>query len=144
MGVARFLVLALLGTALGAVGCGPKPAAAADPNQLVLELGGTHERLADVLDRVRTKNAATTLPRPPSVQVPGAETPAAPTPEPATPTPVKSPRQVRLTKGQTLYALAKLELGDGNRWKELLKLNGWSEAQATKLREGTAVRLPER
>jgi len=51
---------------------------------------------------------------------------------------------VALAKGQTIYALAKAELGDGNRWKEILKLNGWTEAQAAKLRAGTAVRLPEK
>lgn len=125
-------------------GCGPKPASPPDPNRLVLELGGSHERLADVLERVRSKNAPpgsggekVVPPQPPLVVEP------TPDPEPVVKQkPDAAPRQVRLGKGQTLYGLAKQELGDGNRWKEILKLNGWTEAQASRLREGTAVTLP--
>ena len=35
-------------------------------------------------------------------------------------------------------------LGDGNRWREVAELNGWSERETTRLAPGTIVRLPLR
>ena len=49
---------------------------------------------------------------------------------------------VTLKRGQTLIHLAKEHLGSGNRFRELLELNGWSDAEARRLAEGTKVRVP--
>lgn len=49
---------------------------------------------------------------------------------------------VTLGKGETLIHLAKRHLGDGRRFSELLELNGWSDADARRLRAGQAVKIP--
>lgn len=49
---------------------------------------------------------------------------------------------VTLKRGQTLIHLAKEHLGSGNRFRELLELNGWSDEDARRLAEGTKVRVP--
>ena len=53
-------------------------------------------------------------------------------------------RVVTLAAGETLYGLCRAQLGDGQRWKEVAALNGWSLARAAKLTAGQAVKLPVR
>ena len=48
---------------------------------------------------------------------------------------------VPLPKDQTLVHVARRHLGDGRRWQELLEWNGWSEADARRLRVGQAVKI---
>lgn len=61
---------------------------------------------------------------------------------PSTP-PVEEPWfVVSLADGQTLIHLARKHLGDGNRFRELLALNGWSEADSRRLRVGQQVKIP--
>ena len=38
--------------------------------------------------------------------------------------------------------LAKQHLGSGLRYREILEANGWTEADAKRLREGQAVKIP--
>ncbi|HEX5050715.1 MAG TPA: hypothetical protein VFZ65_02985 [Planctomycetota bacterium] len=76
--------------------------------------------------------------------------PAAPDPVPPDPGPdLAAPPEpepdyvvVKLARGQTLIHLAKRYLGDGNRFRELLTLNGWTEADARRLPENQPVRVP--
>ncbi len=76
-------------------------------------------------------------PAKPPVRMP--ESPAAPLPKPP---PVV--RKARLQKGETIYSLAKRLLGDGRRYKEILRLNGLDEEKARRLRAGTVLRIPSR
>ena len=105
-----------------------------EPDTLVLELGGDQPLLAETLDQVRPPKLR------PESRPESRTQPVAPTPEPRVP----AVRTVKLAKGQTLYALCKQHLGSGERWREVSKLNGWTEAQANHLREGVEVRLPAR
>ncbi|MFE0400076.1 LysM peptidoglycan-binding domain-containing protein [Paenibacillus lactis] len=41
-----------------------------------------------------------------------------------------------------MWSIAKAHLGDGSRYKELMKLNNITEAQAKKLKVGTVIKLP--
>jgi nucleoid-associated protein YgaU len=50
--------------------------------------------------------------------------------------------EVVLADGQTPIHLARKHLGDGNRFREILALNGWSEDDARRLRPGQKVRIP--
>lgn len=60
------------------------------------------------------------------------------------PAPPKPPtfKIVKLRRGQTLIHLAKEHLGNGNRFRDLLLLNGWTEEQARRLSEGQPVKVP--
>ena len=51
-------------------------------------------------------------------------------------------KTVKLRRGQTLIHLAKEHLGNGNRFRDILQLNGWTEAQARRLSEGQEVKVP--
>lgn len=52
------------------------------------------------------------------------------------------PKTVAIKKGDTLFIIAKKNLGDGSRYKEIQKLNGITDAQAKKLKIGTVIKLP--
>lgn len=49
---------------------------------------------------------------------------------------------VELGKGETLMQLAKKHLGSGTRYHEILEKNGWTEADARRLRAGQLVKVP--
>lgn len=136
--------------------CGEaEPAVAARDDVLVLELGGGHARLSEALDGARARlhavadvdpgEVAMAAPASQSVEVvsmPAQAPPVAESAPRASPVPAVQPRRVRLEQGQTLYRLAVVHLGDGSRWRELLTLNGWTEADLARLPAGTSVRLP--
>lgn len=158
--------------ALLAAGCSEQATAAAAPDgTLVLEFGGGQASLAGLLQRYGTRMAAPRDYR--SVRLPGETAPEAPVgseaghpgadplPGPA-PAPVgtaaasggeqvdpeRDPAapaffEVPLPKGKSLIHLAKQYLGDANRFRELLELNGWTEKDARTLREGTKVKIPK-
>ena len=85
------------------------------------------------------KKAAPAAP-PPAEVVPPAPS-KRPKPLPAPPPAV---RKARLKKGETVYGLAKRLLGDGGRYKEILRLNGLDEEKARRLPAGTILRIPYR
>lgn len=49
---------------------------------------------------------------------------------------------VELGRGETLMQLAKRHLGSSGRYREILERNGWSEADAKRLRAGQLVKIP--
>ncbi len=154
--MARYLV-GVCGLALFA--CGEPEPAPVSKDLLVLELGGQHEQLDVALRRAgaiaspqreSAEPVAQTMPSPaaepqpePAEPTPRAEPPATvdPTPAPVTPppAPVTPPRTVELREGQTIYSLAGEHLGASNRWREILEFNGWTEADASRLRAGQVV-----
>ncbi|MGG3278858.1 LysM peptidoglycan-binding domain-containing protein [Paenibacillus solani] len=52
------------------------------------------------------------------------------------------PKTVKVKSGDSLWSIAKANLGDGSRYKEIMKLNNITEAQAKKLKVGTVIKLP--
>ncbi len=63
-----------------------------------------------------------------------------PSTQPATPSREHTPgRSYTVTKGDTLYSIAKRELGKGARWREISSLNGLPSEH---LSEGAILRLP--
>lgn len=130
---------------------------------LVLELGGNRPSLRqDLLAR----GIAVALPHPvravdpapapivepqdrPAPDEPGpqiGEDPVAPpTPGPEVPPPAPESggfRVVKLKRGQTLMHLSKEHFGTTRRWKEIMALNGWSEAQVSRLPADQDVKIP--
>lgn len=79
-------------------------------------------------ERVAKKNAPTTLP----ASAPAEGSCSAPASMP-------SGRTHTVTRGETLFAIAKKELGSGSRWKELMKFNDLRSEQVT---VGTVLKLP--
>ncbi|MEZ5965552.1 MAG: hypothetical protein R3F56_17085 [Planctomycetota bacterium] len=53
-------------------------------------------------------------------------------------------RKATLTAGKTLYALAREHLGDGERWREIAAMNGWTDDDVARLPAGVEVALPAR
>ena len=49
---------------------------------------------------------------------------------------------VTLGPKQTLIHLAKKHLGNGNRYREIMQVNGWDEDQVRRLPAGTQVKIP--
>lgn len=143
----------MAGVCVSLLACG-EPADPRDSEDLlVLELGGDHEALSRALLRLRGTPAPAAGP----AAAPAAGPTAGPTGEGAVETPLPAAERqaeaeppppeifsVYLRQGETLYGLARTHLGSGARWRELLELNGWSEAQAGQLPVGTMVKLPIR
>lgn len=143
---------------LTAVSCGSSEAAGKPiDGTLRLEVGGMQGSLREALSAAGVvmapaKHVRAVEPEPdPSGEPSPMPTPAtAHEPTPPVPAPAVSPpaepaerfRIVVLGRGQTLIHLAKIHLGNGNRFREILAANGWTEAQARRLPEGTKVRVP--
>ncbi len=108
---------------------------------LVLELGGQSEPLREALLRVGRVEVITREEETREA-VTREEEPKQETREELLPPPEFF--TVYLREGETLYRLAATHLGSGSRWRELLALNGWTEAQATRLKVGVPVKLPIR
>lgn len=137
-------------------------AAATVPSEgtLVLDLGGQQESLRAGLaaagialgppQRLRELPPDPPEPRPAADGAAGPDAAPAPAPQPeqqAPPVPEAEAPQwkiVKLKRGQTLIHVAKEHLGNGNRFRDLLQLNGWTEADARRLPEGASVRVPVR
>lgn len=139
-------------------GCQPRsPASATGDDVLVLELGGGHGKLREALQAVAprygiTVAAVAPVTPPPVTPSPPASAPVPP-PSEASPLPESAPAAgadaqaspphvVVLGENETVYDLARKHLGSGARWPEILKLNGWTEREARRLRAGTQVKLP--
>jgi len=119
-------------------------------NQMDLTLGGNSPSLSE--DILRFDEARDPLwrrrqpPRPvpqPQPGPPQVDPPPEPIlAEPPPPEPTPRLRVVTLEDGDTLWGLATTHLGAGSRWRELVRLNGWSEERAARLPAGTQVKLP--
>jgi nucleoid-associated protein YgaU len=148
--------IACAGLLASAAGCGGAAQAASVDGTLVLELGGPHASLRDTLLAcgivIEPATAALSRRGPPPPQGSPVEPRTAPTPRPE-PSPPSEParrteppratsRLVTLQPDENLVQLARRHLGDGNRYREILALNGWTEARARRLAPGTEVRIP--
>jgi hypothetical protein len=149
-------MLGACGFAVVAAACGDGAAPRPEGGALVLEVGGDHSSLREAL---RTQGV---LPADPQRQEPGGavtrdderrdddrrgQGAATEPPAPPTPAPSPSPAEdaffvVELADGQTLVQLARKHLGNGNRFPEILELNGWTEADSRRLRAGQKVKIP--
>jgi len=147
-----------------AASCGGEPAEAHEGDgTLILELGGDHQPLRTALaasdpnapspEDPRAEEGGGGEARPPNPDQPNREGPNREGPnsspnssraERGGPESAAPLRTVVLGRGETLYSLAVHHLDDGKRWREILALNGWTEAQVGGLAEGTVVRLPAR
>jgi nucleoid-associated protein YgaU len=141
-------------------GCGGKrQAAATGDGTLVLEVGGAQASLREALVAAGQQPASPQLLRamaatPPPAEGGDASAPvdsaaAAPPPtdgDAAAAQPTVQPTAawfvVKLEPRQTLIHLAKKYLGDGNRFREILTLNGWSDADTRRLQAGQRVKIP--
>jgi nucleoid-associated protein YgaU len=152
--------------------CSPKPAkAAAGDGELVLELGGEHRSLAAALQTrgVTLLPPRALADAPPDPQAdPQVDPQAAPQAGPQAvaqtdappaqgrgngrkqaadpaPAPGADPDyfEVVLQPRQTLIDLAKKYLGSGARFTEILQINGWTEADARRLKAGRKVKIPK-
>lgn len=63
-------------------------------------------------------------------------------PKPKRPDERVPPKTYTLVAGDSLWKVAQKALGDGNRWREIQKLNGLSDAQLKALKVGTVLKLP--
>lgn len=54
----------------------------------------------------------------------------------------QAPKTRKLAPGENLWTVAKLELGDGARFKEIQKLNGLTDAQLKSLQPGLVLKMP--
>lgn len=54
----------------------------------------------------------------------------------------QQPRTYTLVAGDTLWLVAKMQLGNGDRWKEIQKLNVITDAQVKRLPVGKVLKLP--
>lgn len=158
---AAMLRFCLLGAGcLLLAGCSDSRAAAKPSDGvLVLEVGGIDTSLRKALTDAGIEVGA------PQALMPVAPEPApdAPTPQegggasqgepaPPVPEPKEEPAsppanadwfEVELAPKQTLTGLAKKHLGDGTRYPEILKLNGWTERDVLRLRPGAKVKIPK-
>lgn len=61
---------------------------------------------------------------------------------PSRPDTREQPQTYTLVAGDTLWKIAQKMLGNGNRWREIQKLNNITDAQLTRLQIGMVVKLP--
>jgi nucleoid-associated protein YgaU len=116
---------------------------------LVLEVGGDQSSLREALHaagvafdaRPRLPDAEPVRTEPLSDSPPPDPT-TAPVPQPTPPAPpAETWFTVEMKSGDSLIQIAKKHLGNGNRFRDILKWNGWSEDDALTLRPGTKVKL---
>ncbi|MCA8965036.1 MAG: hypothetical protein KDC48_09110 [Planctomycetes bacterium] len=153
------LAASLASAGLVLCACGGSAQAAVHEDTLVLEVGGASSSLREALaargiviappQRVRTGDVQPD-PVPDQVGVapgPRVEPQPQPQPQPKTdPVPPSPPaptyRVVELGRHRTLIHLAKEYLGDANRFREIMVLNGWNDADTRRLPENQKVRIP--
>ncbi|MCR8981575.1 LysM peptidoglycan-binding domain-containing protein [Brevibacillus laterosporus] len=58
------------------------------------------------------------------------------------PTDKQPPNTHKIAKGDSLWVISKKAYGKGDRWREIQKLNGLTDAQAKRLKVGTTLKLP--
>lgn len=128
-----------------AAACGGDTAdAESGDGTLWLEVGGDHPRLGNVLAGAQVESPTDPAAEDGEGSTEGADLADAlpiAVVDPPQP-PAQGGRTVVLEGGQNLYQLALLHLQNGNRWREIMELNGWSESQIAALPEGTQVQLP--
>ena len=133
----RLLAAGCLWVGFSASACTDQGIDSSQGNVLSLDLGGSYGSLSQDLRNTKPKAK-------PKVVMP---TPIHPATSP-TPPRITPPRPefivIRLSEGQTLYGLCESKLGNGNRWREIAKFNGWSESEANQLKTDQAVKLPLR
>jgi nucleoid-associated protein YgaU len=54
----------------------------------------------------------------------------------------EQPKTYTLVSGDTLIKVARIQLGNESRWREIQKLNGISDAELTRLQVGMKLKLP--
>ena len=129
----QLLAVGWLLVVLGSSGCGGRGEAtdtSPRDTRLVLEVGGEGPALGDLL----RATAARAIPAP--AALPPAD------PKTLSDGPIREYREVLLEPGRSLSQLCAAELGDAGRWREVAKLNGWTEAQVTRLPARQVVLLP--
>lgn len=62
---------------------------------------------------------------------------------PDRPSDKQTPSTYKFVAGDTLIKVARKQLGDESRWREIQKLNGIADSQLTKLQIGMTLKLPE-
>lgn len=158
----RFPFSLVLAACAGLAACNAKSAPAElGDGELVLELGTGNRSLEASL-----RSAGVTLlppqriddvkveeppaPKPPEAEAPkpqgdvGGSGTSAKKPLEQTPPPVDPAYlEVTLQPNQTLIDLARKHLGSGAKFTEILKANGWTEADAKKLKAGRKVKIPK-
>lgn len=140
----RVGILVIVAFASGWAACGPPPKQRlAGDGELVIEVGGGHGSLAASLQAL---GVPLVEPEPlPELEPERVVEPPLADPEVA-PEPRGDPApqwfEVRLGARETLMDLAKVHLGSGLRFKEILELNGWTDRDARRLRIGQVVRIP--
>lgn len=128
--------------------CGRPTAAAPKADALVLELGGEQGSLRQALVAAGiapAPHATAEDAAPPDEPDAAPEVGAQPEPVPiAVEPPAVTPDhiEVELGRGETLIHLAKKHLGNGNRFREILTANGWTEQDARRLPAGQRVKIP--
>jgi nucleoid-associated protein YgaU len=155
------VVVVVLAAGLAACG-GDAPLPSGGDGVMVLELGGEQASLRGALAKAGLKvdppiQLVVEPPAPPPVdETPPREPEPKPKQEPPRDGEPSAPPDgapkvddapafttVTLGEGQTLIHLARKHLGDGNRFREILTLNGWSEAESRRLKPGTKVKIPK-
>ena len=160
------LVAVFASVTLGCSACSDGAQAAVHEDTMVLEVGGAHGSLRQALaargiviappQHLRDDD----IPNGPSVE-PRLDQPAhkpqpvendspAPQPQPEPPPqpgpqaqpPAATYRIVELGRHQNLIQLSKQYLGTGNRFREIMALNGWTDADTRRLPEGQKVKIP--
>jgi len=125
---------------LAGAACGGEAAAGHAGDRLVLEVGGEQSSLREALRAA----GATSAPGDAQTESNGErnattrDAPPVPPPEPPPP----AWFEVTLADGDTPIHLARRHLGDANRFREILALNGWDEGDARRLRAGQKVKIP--
>ena len=127
--------------------CGGAPRSVPQDDVLILELGGLNQPLREALLRFGLPGeeiVEVLVPAP--LPAESAQATPHPTVSPAQRTTARQPEffTVYLHENETIYGLARTHLGNGARVHELLAVNGWTEAQASRLPVGTPVKVPLR